>query len=273
MLRLPNKFHIGAKELRHRALFTVAMSATPVMSTPQVRPPAQITHYHTNFLQDLVNIGNFLGIRGFEEDADELDEYRRMTDKFKRKDRAERKAAGINEATVARAFVKGKKTKRQDYETQYDRSLQEWIDKLRELFQEHIIRRTIDSLDWKGEPISGLPPYHEHPLLLTLTEEERSVLDQLAEQVVKEGAGVRQLHVSSIPCYDVPQLQPGPLYLRGAITGGGVFDAAPAMPSCALNAYPWTHRGQAAVRRRRRQSLMNTEHCCDRRFTSAFGCA
>ena len=37
MLRILNKFHIGAKELRRRAMYTVAMSATPVMTSPLVR--------------------------------------------------------------------------------------------------------------------------------------------------------------------------------------------------------------------------------------------
>ena len=37
MLRLPNKFNMGATELRHAATFTVAMTATPVLTSPMVR--------------------------------------------------------------------------------------------------------------------------------------------------------------------------------------------------------------------------------------------
>ena len=36
ILRLKNKFHFGATELRYKAKMTVAMTATPVMTNPQV---------------------------------------------------------------------------------------------------------------------------------------------------------------------------------------------------------------------------------------------
>ena len=131
-----------------------------------------------------------------EDNAGLLDHHRRETEKHKRKDRAERKEAGVNEGVVIRAFAMGKKTRRQDVETAYTRALNAWIELLRELYEGYVIRRTINSLDWKGEPISGLPPYHEHALLLRMTEDELHVLSQLAEEVVEEGGGVRQLQVS-----------------------------------------------------------------------------
>lgn len=50
-------------------------------------------------------------------------------------------------------------------------------------FQGRIIRRTKDSLDWKGEKLIPLPPYKEHLLILKLTPRETEIVSELADKV------------------------------------------------------------------------------------------
>ncbi|KIN92842.1 hypothetical protein M404DRAFT_172474 [Pisolithus tinctorius Marx 270] len=62
--------------------------------------------------------------------------------------------------------------------------LQQWVPWLRDRFSKHVIRRTLDSLDYRGNKIFGLPPYQEHVMLLELREWERSRLATITEELV-----------------------------------------------------------------------------------------
>ena len=78
--------------------------------------------------------------------------------------------------------------------------IKDWMKDIRSGFAGAVIRRTIHSKDWEGNRISGLPPYVEAPLLLTLTEEEHEVLNSLAEAVsLERGLSGKNLQVSNIP--------------------------------------------------------------------------
>ena len=57
---------------------------------------------------------------------------------------------------------------------------------LREIFSGYIIRRTIDSIDYRGDPISGLRKYFEKRLLLAVREEEKTALENTASDIMKE---------------------------------------------------------------------------------------
>lgn len=55
--------------------------------------------------------------------------------------------------------------------------------RIQEQFEDRVIRRTIDSLNWKGEPLINLPPYTTIMIHLDVTEREMQVIAILAEQV------------------------------------------------------------------------------------------
>ncbi len=57
---------------------------------------------------------------------------------------------------------------------------------LRDTFQGYTIRRTIDSVDWQGKPISGLRKYFEKRLLLPVRPEETRELANTATDIMNE---------------------------------------------------------------------------------------
>jgi hypothetical protein len=50
-------------------------------------------------------------------------------------------------------------------------------------FEGRVIRRTIDSKDWKGNSLLNLPPYKAIHAILNLTERETAVIAKKAEEV------------------------------------------------------------------------------------------
>lgn len=60
----------------------------------------------------------------------------------------------------------------------------EGMAQLRDIFRGRVIRRTVDSLDDKGQPISGLRPYQTHELYLTLSVKEKEVFDAMFDEVL-----------------------------------------------------------------------------------------
>jgi hypothetical protein len=50
-------------------------------------------------------------------------------------------------------------------------------------FQGRVIRRTIDSKDWKGRLLLNLPPYHAIHAILNLTEREMDIISEKAKKV------------------------------------------------------------------------------------------
>lgn len=53
-------------------------------------------------------------------------------------------------------------------------------------FEGRVIRRTIDSKDWRGESLLKLPPYKSIHAILDLTERETALIEAKAEKV-KDG--------------------------------------------------------------------------------------
>lgn len=49
-------------------------------------------------------------------------------------------------------------------------------------YKGQIIRRTIDSKDWRGSQLLNLPPYRAVHAILTLTEREMAIILELAER-------------------------------------------------------------------------------------------
>ena len=96
----------------------------------------------------------------FTTNAAEMEEHRRAMDRAVRRERQRRKE-GEGEIKLARALVKGKKT-RNDEREEYNAVVSEWVADIRTGFEGAVVRRTVNSLDWLRRPISGLEPYHKH---------------------------------------------------------------------------------------------------------------
>ena len=197
-LRIRNKFHIGATELQIRSAVTLGMTATPVMTSPVVSFDYNARPATTNtVLKDLVNIGRFLGFPKFAEDPEEMENYRRALTRAQRHERAARKSGG-GDAKLARSIVKGKGQPITEA-SEYSEVIRNWMSDKRTYFDGGVIRCTVLLRDNEGEYISGLAPFHEHALELTLTELEQEVQDTLAEEVAEENAGsVKSLSVSAL---------------------------------------------------------------------------
>ncbi|KAI6138975.1 P-loop containing nucleoside triphosphate hydrolase protein [Pisolithus tinctorius] len=162
-----NKFHQAILGLHRQSAMIVAMSATPVMTQLQASP------------QDLWIMGRMMGISELR-DKEKFDEMSRELSRAQAKDRkAERDSAEDR----LRGLLGGEeKTAERNTETRP--VLQQWVPWLRDRFSKHVIRRTLDSLDYRGNKIFGLPPYQEHVMLLELREWERSRLATITEELV-----------------------------------------------------------------------------------------
>lgn len=79
----------------------------------------------------------------------------------------------------------------------YIRENARWMKIVRERFQGSVIRRTVSSLDNKGQPISGLEPYEEHICLLKLYRHEYDALESLAEEAI-DGPSFAQRFTSEV---------------------------------------------------------------------------
>lgn len=54
--------------------------------------------------------------------------------------------------------------------------------RMQKQFEGRIIRRTLDSKDWKGNYLLSLPPFKPIYTILTLTDREQKVVENLAQQ-------------------------------------------------------------------------------------------
>lgn len=62
----------------------------------------------------------------------------------------------------------------------------QWIAQIRAEFTGFVIRRTGDSLDYKGRPISAMKKYEEHVMLVDLYEPEYENLERIAEELCEQ---------------------------------------------------------------------------------------
>ena len=113
-----------------------------------------------------------------------------------RRERDARKAGG-GDVALARAVIKGDAVDGAEREIQ--EAITAWMVLIRKGYDGAVIRRTINSLDWRGAPISGLDKYVEHILVLQLSPEEQECQSVLAEAIEEEGAamGGKKLEVST----------------------------------------------------------------------------
>ncbi|KIK23571.1 hypothetical protein PISMIDRAFT_100380 [Pisolithus microcarpus 441] len=159
-----NKFHQAMYALGKKSATMIVMSATPVM-----------TH-----LLDLWIMGSVMGIPALRAKA-KFEEMSRESSRAQAKDRrAERESSEDR----LRGLLAGEESSAQDKSTAMRPVLQKWVPFLREVFSKHVIRRTLDSLDYHGKKIFGLPPYQERIMLLELREWEKVRLAKITNELV-----------------------------------------------------------------------------------------
>lgn len=136
----------------------------------------------SHFAQDLWNICRVLGIKQFVEEEDLLLE---MVADITRAQRLDRKASRKADAESLGSGL----TSQFSEETNHclDANLQ-WITRLRQWCADSVIRRAIQSRDYKEEPISGLIPYHEHLICMALLPTEMEAHEEMIQEFLDSGS-------------------------------------------------------------------------------------
>lgn len=119
---------------------------------------------------------------------DAMLEFKRCVERARRKERKKR-LEGKGDVRLARVLALGKYTKDAE-EDEVKRSNCDWIASLRVAFTGYMMRRTIHSKDHDDKPISGLAPWYESSLLISLTEDEMECQQQLADSLAEVGVSV-----------------------------------------------------------------------------------
>lgn len=134
-------------------------------------------------MQDLWYIGKAIGLPDFDDVMDsQLDEMNAALRRAKRDD--SKSLRGTEESELqsqAREYLGGRDESQQtDARQQFVAAT--WIKKIREKYRGSVIRRTVNSLDHDGIPISELEPYEQHRCVIELFKHEYAELDLLAER-------------------------------------------------------------------------------------------
>lgn len=92
--------------------------------------------------------------------------------------------------------------------TEYYLCLQKHIPFVRDTFAKHVIRRTLDSVDYRQQKIFGMKPYQEHIMLLELRQWERQALSVLTDQMLESKPAITVVSSTSVSFYSsVPFLR------------------------------------------------------------------
>lgn len=121
-------------------------------------------------------------------------EYRKMDTKLRismAKDRKRLRVSG-----TAEMLVKGQAENQ--IESLYAKEMHRAINTIRTRFAGNIIRRSGQSVDHAGNRISGLGPYHEHLINISLYPHEMDNLEAVAQDLIKDGKCKAQLPKASV---------------------------------------------------------------------------
>ena len=182
-----NKIHTAAYALRSRSTIIVAMAATPVMTKLQVSflHPQGLSPSHDQLpsIQDLWIMGHVMDIRPFFDKS----KYDQMTKDLNHVQARDRRAE--HESDKASNHLRAVLSSQDPHElrkTEFYPKLQTYIPQIREAFYEHVICRTLDSVDYRGQKIFGMRPYLEHVMLIELRQWEKQALTALTDEMVQE---------------------------------------------------------------------------------------
>lgn len=97
----------------------------------------------------------------------------------------DRKTRDLDEdGIIVRGVIEGKNTPA-NLEMQQQLITSKWMKVIREKFRGKVMRRTGNSKDWQGNPISGIAAPSDHLLLLDLYDWEREHLESLATKMLE----------------------------------------------------------------------------------------
>ncbi|TFK77679.1 hypothetical protein K466DRAFT_607842 [Polyporus arcularius HHB13444] len=160
------KWSAALKGLRLRAFGAVGMTATPIVNSPL----------------DVWHLGQILDIKGTDDPTWEaemrteiLAANRKATKEFQKLRETDNFVQSVSESKVD---LPEKKAQLQSFTG--------LVSGLRAVFSPHVIRRTIHSVDWQGNAISGLDKYNEVVLTLEPFPREATVLEEHAQATVDE---------------------------------------------------------------------------------------
>ena len=152
-------------------------------------------------------MGAMMGIQVF----GSKDTYLEMTKELNRTQAKDRKAEkeSVDAAKRLRSLLGGLNIDQATSSSEFVPKLRRWVPFIRKGFSKFVIRRTLDSVDYAGNKIFGLPPYHVHVLVLELRDWERKTLTDITSELIDQspvttlaGAGkVSPSHYIFIP-YD-----------------------------------------------------------------------
>ncbi|KAK7682069.1 hypothetical protein QCA50_014655 [Cerrena zonata] len=132
-------------------------------------------------MTDLYHIGRFMEIKGFDNALDYQTMIRDMT-KASRLDRNERDERGVWNVD----FFRGQEEANiPDHVAQYS---MHWMNKMRAMFEGHIIRRDSNSVTYNGKSIIDIKPYKYVALELALTPTEQDGLDEITTAFEKKSS-------------------------------------------------------------------------------------
>ena len=139
--------------------------------------------------QDLVALGKLMVVPRIVQERDLHDDYRKQY--MKTKKNVPGKFAAADGKDLLRTAPNMEPTAR-------DVVVNHWSVALRRGFEGCAIRRTMETLDIDGKPISGLPPMHSEVIMIKLRDEEQEAINKLAVGEVSNG---RTNLVSSFTAY------------------------------------------------------------------------
>lgn len=116
------------------------------------------------------------------------DKYAEMTKELSRAQAKDRKAEkeSSDAADRLRSLFGGLSTSQIASTSEFVPKLRRWIPFIRQAFSPYVIRRTLDSVDYAGKKIFGLPPYHIHVLLLELRDWEKTRLRDITAELIDQ---------------------------------------------------------------------------------------
>lgn len=138
-----------------------------------------------------MNIGAILGISDFEDAQLELmHEHRRALNRAYTRERKD-----ASRLIAAQELARGREDPALAH-TPSSEALRVWMRDIRMAYRGKVLRRTVDSVDDKGEAILGIPPAFDAVMMVTLNSRETKTISKLARRLGKDTTEDRTYQVS-----------------------------------------------------------------------------
>lgn len=145
-------------------------------------------------------MGDLLGVRGFDK-PEELQKMNRELNAASRRDAKTIRDAGA-EGNELRGTLIGKVNKATP-NLEFAPAMRTWMKVMRDHFAKHVIRRTIDSLDYRNQKLFGMRPYIEHFLKLRMYDWEMDNLRNFAKEIIKDNPMAAAADTRKVGCISV----------------------------------------------------------------------